>query len=173
MSKKNKSEAPKAPAAETGQSQSETPASQPLPSGAEIQSQLPARIVPSKSMVELFSAPALAPGKRERLTLPPIVKPAAVSAGISIIGKIVKVIESPHASFKQDLLVMEHPSGREYCFPACAVIRKALVTRYGEFTPASHSKLVGAVIQIDGLGKTNTVDGKRTVNLFEVSLITP
>lgn len=144
-----------------------------IPTKENVEAALPVpALVPSKAMIELFAAPALIPGKRERITLPPIVKPSQVSAGVSIVGIIQKLIASPIKSFLNDLLLLKHPSGREYCFPCTAVVKRALESKYGEFTLEKHSKLVGVTIQIDGLGQTKTVDGKRTVNLFEVSIIT-
>lgn len=123
-----------------------------------------------------------------RLTLPPIVKPLDVASNpeVAVIGTIRRIVNSPMAQFKSKLLVMDHASGKQFCFPATAVVVSALykdlVERKvegvtpgltGEARESTLENCIGQTIIIKGLGTQLTQDKKRTVNLFEVFIAEP
>lgn len=113
----------------------------------------------------------------KRLTLPPIVPPAKVGVGVAIEGTIERVIPSPKAQYKSELLVMRHPSGQEFCWPVNAVTLGALANAQGVKRDAVDlQKSVGLHIIIKGMG-SKPMEGKdsegkpRTVNLYEIFVV--
>lgn len=128
-------------------------------------------LLPSKSMLELFK-PANSNQTVKRLTLPPVIKPSQVGPGVSIIGRIVDVKKSPVSTYRSMLLIMDHPeSKRQFCFPATAVIHRALAEHFGiDQEKFEVKKAIGLTLLISGLGKSVTQSGK-DVTLFEVGIV--
>lgn len=103
----------------------------------------------------------------KRLSRPPIIKPADVAgSGVGVCGEIIAIEPSPVSNYKQDMLRMKHASGREFLFPATAVIERALNAEF-----ATLEKSVGQTIVIRGAGRQLTADKQRNVNLFEVFVV--
>lgn len=140
-------------------------------------SMLPAQRGPSLGILSAIQASAESTAKVRRLTLPPIVPPAKVGVGVSVEGTVERVLPSPVATYKSELLVMKHPSGQEFCFPATAVILGALANEQGvERGKADLKKAVGLHLLIKGLGPkemdgTDSKGKRRTVNLYEVFVL--
>jgi hypothetical protein len=141
------------------------------------ESQLPVPAIPAQNLALLFARAQHEGRKVTRYSLPPIVKPAQVPAGVGISGTIKDIIPSPVSAFKSDLLVLTHHTGQEFCFPLTAVVKRACLLRCGnkgekaELTQANKQSLVGQEIEIVGLGQTMTRDGQRRVNLFEIGFV--
>ena len=132
---------------------------------------------PSKGVLDAVLASAQATAKVKRLTLPPIVPPAKVGIGVAIEGTIERVIHSPKAQYKSELLVMRHPSGQEFCWPVNAVTLGALANAQGVKRDAVDlQKSIGLHIIIKGMG-SKPMEGKdsegksRTVNLYEIFVV--
>lgn len=135
---------------------------------------------PSAGMISLLTARSIedAGKKIKRLTLPPIVPPAQVGLGVAIEGEVLRVVPSPVATYKSELLVMRHPTGQEYCFPATAVIIGAFASHQKcDRKDVDLEQTVGLNLIIKGLGPKKMAgtasDGKtqRSVNLFEVFIV--
>lgn len=135
---------------------------------------------PSPGMISLLAARSIEDsGKKvKRLTLPPIVPPAQVGLGVAIEGEVIRVVPSPVATYKSELLVMRHPTGQEYCFPATAVIIGAFASHQKcDRKDVDLEQTVGLNLIIKGLGpkkmQGTASDGKtqRSVNLFEVFIV--
>lgn len=130
----------------------------------------------------LYGAPAnLKVEDAKALTLPDIISPAILNeSGSDLFGTVVDVMKSPVSTYKSALLVMENDtSGAKvrFCFPVTAVIARAIrsefnVSEEAEITDVNEWKaVVGATLLFRPKGTTATKDGERTVNLFDVHLI--
>ena len=151
-----------------------------IPSRNEIMT-VPSRITGNGGGIEDLLAPAtqIEAATLRRASLPPIVKPSQIAVGVQVTGTIIDVLPSPVATYKGELLLMRHPNGMEFAFPATAVVEKALRTELVRVKKAKNEKdaklkdAVGITLLLRGLGKKNTADGLRSVNLFEVYFVEP
>lgn len=150
-----------------------------MPTAETLEKALPPQTGPSLGMLAIIGAKSDEHTKIKRLTLPPIIKPSQVGIGVAIQGRVIRIVPSPVATYKSELIVMRHESsGQEFCFPATAVIIGALASEQGVDRKAVDlKKSIGLNLIIKGLG-VKAMDGKssdgkrdRTVNLFEVFVI--
>jgi hypothetical protein len=127
---------------------------------------------PSGAMLDIFAASAEV--KLKRLTAPPIIKPSDLTSrpGVAISGEIVGVKPSPVTTYKSELLMFRHASGKEFAFPATAIVVRALADHFGvEQSKFDLKRAIGLKLAIAGIAKTKTADGQRSLNLLDVALI--
>lgn len=102
-------------------------------------------------------------------TLPPLLKPANMH-GHTVAGSIENIVNGV-GKFKNRILVLKHECGEEFCVPMTAVIARAIGNYKGlDSDKVKAEDVRGLRVKITGTGKVATKDGKRSVNLFEVSI---
>lgn len=95
----------------------------------------------------------------------PLVRPASLSDGSTVGGKILAIAPG-NGEYDQELLRIKHDNGSEFLFPVTAVIRRK-IARALSVEEDKIVKAVGRSIAIAGAGQGTTKRGK-PVNLFDV-----
>lgn len=120
-----------------------------------------------KGAIDLFKK--LAPEKNaqddyKQLSMPMIIRPSQMPGKV-ISGEVIGLIDSPVKGFKNKLLMMQN-DGTAFAFPVTTTIERSLQQHLQEKLTPENVK--GLKLLIKGLGKVQTSDGKRSVNIFEV-----
>ncbi|MCI0619059.1 hypothetical protein L0244_39315, partial [bacterium] len=89
--------------------------------------------------------------------------------GKTIGGTIYGVHEFKGKGFKGKIIQMRHENGTAFGFPLCASVRYGLANFLGiEDSALTLEGISGLHMDVKGLGKGTTKDGKRPKNMLEV-----